>query len=244
MKYFEAYRFVFRNKKWLTNWAVCTVATLIPIAGAMVVLGYHFDIIESLHLRRKESYPDFDFNRLGKYLLRGAWPFLVSLVVALPLGLIFAVLYVIFVIGLMTTVAQKGDETAVAVWVGIGIVFLLFFLLLNLAAYLVVLPLMLRSGLMQDFSAAFSWTFVREFIRLVWKEMLLTELFLMVTGIPLVLLGLLCLYFGLFPVAALLQFVRAYFICELYELYLQRGGTPVPLAVQSATESSDSYEEN
>jgi len=85
MKYMESYRFLFRSPNWITNLLLCTVAQFVPVIGPMVFLGYQFEIIEFLHRRGDGDYPDVDLDRLNRYLGRGAWLFLVHLVVYLPL---------------------------------------------------------------------------------------------------------------------------------------------------------------
>jgi hypothetical protein len=232
--YLESYQFVFRSPKWPQNFLLCMVAPLVPVAGAMVVLGYHFDIIESLHLRPKREYPDFDFDRLLHYLQRGLWPVLVQLIVSLPLAVLGVVLYFGFWFGIMTAVMPGGDPSLVALWLVFGGCALLFFLLVELLVGLFLLPMVLRSGLMTDFGAAFSWTFIRDFLGRMWLQALLAELFLLLTGTALVLAGLLLFGIGVYPAAALVSFARAYLLYELYEEYLRRGGLEITLPLESA----------
>src|SRR5260370_6040747 len=94
MNYLQSYGFLFRSPKWAQNLLLCTVAPFVPVAGAMVVLGYHFDIIEALHRRGDRDYPDFDFYRLLHYFTRAASPLLVSLVPGLPpVGLVLVLFF-------------------------------------------------------------------------------------------------------------------------------------------------------
>src|SRR5205823_5875994 len=101
MNYMESYRFLFRSPKWGMNLLLCAVAPFVPIAGAMVLFGYQFDIIEYLHRHGDGDYPDFDFDHLMDYLKRGAWPFLVQMIVMLPLILLYMVCYFVFWFGIM-----------------------------------------------------------------------------------------------------------------------------------------------
>src|SRR5262249_26248605 len=102
MKYLEAYQFPFRSPKWLQNLLCCLVAPFVPIAGAVVPLGYQFDIIEALHSRaKKDKSPHFAVTRLLKSLLRGAWPFLVHLIVGLPIALVGVIPVLVCYFGLM-----------------------------------------------------------------------------------------------------------------------------------------------
>jgi hypothetical protein len=254
MNYFESYQFIFRSPKWLTNLLIAALAQLVPIAGPMVLIGYNYDIIEALHLRGRETYPDFDFNRLGKYLLRGAWPFLVALVVGmavmiLPLILLF-VTYLGFVLSLTAMAPPPGggppppgSSTAPTIWGCLLGASYLFLILVSIVSQIVLIPMTLRAGLMQDFAAGFSWAFVRDFMGRMWGKTILAELFLVLTSIPLGLLGLLLCFVGVYAVAAWIAFARAYLVFELYEEYLKRGGMEIPLQVQAA-QPLGGFEEN
>jgi hypothetical protein len=244
MKYFESYGYVFRSPKWLTNLAICAVALLVPIAGQMVVLGYHFDIIEDLHLRGRERYPDFDFNRLMKYLIRGAWPFLVQLVVGLIVGLLpgvfLGVSYFGFLISLTSSMPRgggpvtAGPSAGTAVWGVLLAASILLVLVVQLVTHVVLVPMILRAGLMQDFGAGFSWPFIRDFVGRTWWPTVLVWLFLVVTSIPLGLLGLLFCFVGVYFTGAWAQFAESYLLYELYEQHLKRGGMEIPLQVESS----------
>jgi hypothetical protein len=244
MKYLESYRYLFRSPKWLMNLLLCVVAAFVPIAGAMVMLGYHFEIIETLHLRGDKDYPDFDFNRLLNYLLRGAWVFLVQMILSLPLIVLFLPSYLALWLGFMSSLQPHGgplEPSTATVCMIIGGIGLLVFFLAQIFLYLVMVPMSLRAGLAQDLKAAFSWPFIRDFVSKMWLETLLSELFLGVTGSLLIIGGMLLFCVGLYPAAALVQFARAYLWYELYQLYLERGGTAIALQVQPAV--ADSYEE-
>ena len=246
MKYIEAYRFPFRSANWLPNLMCCLVAALVPIAGPMVLLGYQFEIIEALHLRGKQDdYPDFDLNRLMKYLLRGAWPFLAQLIVALPIALLgvipFMVCYFGFLIS-MSPAGGSGNSSATPVWGALWGASYLFLILLQVVAMVVTLPLVLRAGLMQDFGAAFNWGYVRDFLRRMWATAFLAELFLVFSALVLTLLGFLVCVGWLF-VAPLVQLAQAYLFWELYEEYLRRGGTELALQVQTV-EPANRYQED
>jgi hypothetical protein len=74
--------------------------------------------------------------------------------------------------------------------------------------------------------------FVRDFLSRVWKELLLSLLFLIVTAPLLMLAGLLAFCVGVYAAAVVLMFAQLHFHYQLYELYLQRGGTPIPLKAE------------
>jgi hypothetical protein len=244
MKYLESYRFLFRSPKWLTNLLLCVVAAFVPIAGAMVVFGYHFEIIETMHLRGDKDYPDFDFNRLLNYLLRGAWVFLVNMILSLPLIVIILPSYLVFWLGFMSSIQPHGaplDPGPATVCMIVGSIGMLLFFVAQILVHLVLVPMSLRAGLAQDFKAAFSWDFILDFVSKMWLDMILAALFIIATGVLVELVGLMACGVGMLPADALVGFAWTHLLYQLYQRYLQRGGTAIALQVRPA--AVDSYEE-
>lgn len=229
MRYWRAYRFVFDHPRWTQNLlfaAICMLSMVaIPIVGQLVLVGYLFVVIESMHRRKDDTdFPDFDFNQFVTYLVRGCWPVLVQFVVGLPFGLI--VLGSGLVIFFSFTALGHGDETVIITLI---VVVVLLLMALSVLLNVISAPLVLRAGLGQDFVAAFSFDFFRDFLGRMWKELLLSALFILITNFFLSLLGLLACYFGVFVTSALVMFAHHHLLYQIYELYLQRGGTPIPL---------------
>jgi len=71
--------------------------------------------------------------------------------------------------------------------------------------------------------------FVRSFLSLVWKEWALSIVFFLFTAPFVMLAGLLLFCIGIYPAAVVMTFAQFHMQYQLYELYLQRGGTPIPL---------------
>ncbi len=229
MQYLDAYAYVFGSPNWVMNVILGAVCQLIPIIGPMVFMGYQFDIIESLQREPRGSYPDFCFDRFADYLKRGLWPFLVSFIVNAIV--IVPVALVCYVIGLVVALASHGagqHAGPVVTFVGMG-GFSVLFMALLIAVGIVSLPMWLRAGLTQDFAEAFRFDFIRDFIRTVWKEMLLTALFLFGTSLVVTMTGMLLCCVGIYPAGALVMLAIAHLNCQLYQAYLSRGGTPIPV---------------
>jgi hypothetical protein len=87
------------------------VATLIPVVGPVVLTGWLATIFWARGDRDAPAdFPPFDFQYFGKYLERGLWPFLVSLVASLvlvPVTMI-VVFPVIFMSGLIGSNSDSG----------------------------------------------------------------------------------------------------------------------------------------
>jgi len=229
MRYWHSYQYVFISPKWLTNLLAGIVCMFVPVLGEIVLLGYNFEVIEAMLRDGEENYPDFDMNRVMNYLWRGAWPFIIQLVASLPLFLVIIVTYFVFVAAMVTSQGDPG------IWV-----YLLFggFLITALVFAAVILPFLilpleLRAGLSKNLRAAFSREFYFDLIRRCWKELIVAQLFIFASGLPLVLIGLLLCGMGTAPARALIMFARSHLMYQIYNRYLEKGG--VPPAVQEVS---------
>jgi hypothetical protein len=229
IRYMYAYSYIFENPNWMTNILYGCLCMIIPVIGPLLLLGYQFDIVENQHRSPGRIYPDFDFNKFTYYLVRGIWPFLASLILTFPL---IIVIYVILGIcgALLGVAASAAGKDAAPVVFGVGMVF--FFAVeftLILLVNIIVQPFIIRAGLSQDFGQSFKFSWAMDFIKRNWLEMLLFQLFFMVTAVPLALLGLLMCIIGVYPMAALIFLAQASMLLQLYNLNLSRGGEPIPL---------------
>jgi hypothetical protein len=230
MRYLDSYRVAFQSPNGTTNLLCGALCFFIPAIGPLVLMGYLLEVVEWLHAKKgapEAGYPDFAFNRFADYLTRGIWPFLVQLVVTVPISFLILVLW--------------GVGMGVAAATGSGVVTVIVALLLIVAYFiaifglnLIMVPLILRAGLSRDFATGFSFAFVKDFVGRVRKELVLSQLFLMGTSIPITLAGMLLLCVGVYPAAALVLFAFNHQAYQLYELYLQRGGEAIPMPVQAA----------
>ena len=219
LHYLGSCTFVFENPNWLANvlyTGLCLLsASVIPVLGQLVVIGYQFEIITALHTRSTHTYPDFEIDRLTHYLARGGWPFLAQLVVlvvssALPLALL-----------------------PVALWGGGGLGALLALAistLWSLATGLFLTPVWLRAGFTGNFADGFDLGFARDFIARTWLVLLLSSLFSITANLLLFCGGLLLCCIGAHFTMAFASLMNAHLTWQAYEIYLARGGEPIPVA--------------
>ena len=226
MQYFKAYRFFFESPKWAMHLLLGAACQFIPIVGPLVLMGYLYNVIEAKHRHGDAQFPDFDLDRLGVYLMRGIWPFLVALVASLPLIVLIVPAFLALTF-LQVASSQTGEPPTAAIALVISGALIL--LLLSFTWHLVTMPLILRAGLSQDFGTAFSLEFVRSFLSRVWKEWVLSVLFFLITAPFVILGGLLLFCIGIYAAAVVLSYAQFHIQYQLYELYLQQGGTPIPL---------------
>lgn len=228
MNYTAAVTDFFKPPKWMMNLLLAGVCVFIPLIGPVVIKGWVITGLWGRDDERPETFPDFDFNNFGKYLERGLWPFLVMLVSSVVLAVICAI--IIVPVGLICSLITHGvhDNSCVGFLMAI---FMFFFYAIVIAAMLFVLtPLTLRACLTQDFAQSFNFAFVKRFFSLVWKEIMISALFQVVASALLVCVGLLAICIGAYFATAVIYFCWLHLLKQLYQLYLSRGGEPIPVS--------------
>ncbi len=224
LRYMEAYTDIFENPNWLMNLLFGSICQFIPIVGPIILLGYTFRIIDDQLNQRAETYTNFDFNDFGEYLMRGLWPFLIALVASAVIGPVVGMILVPLFLcsgilgGEILTMLASVILSIVATTVLIAVI------------SLVAVPMILRAGLMQDFAAGFDMTFVKDFFSKTWKETLLHAVFLWASLLVLLPLGAIVFCVGSYIAATMYALAQAHLMCQLYRLYLQRGGMPIEIA--------------
>lgn len=94
LRYLQSISDFFKSPKWGINLLLGGVCVLIPVVGPIVYAGYCIGVFAQQTRQRNLMYADFEFDRFADYLLRGLWPFLVSLVVGLiTLPIIFVMMF-------------------------------------------------------------------------------------------------------------------------------------------------------
>jgi hypothetical protein len=227
MDYMRMITYVFENPNWFMTLLLGGLCSIIPVIGPIILQGYRYEVMISLLAAGGGGYPDFDFGRFGDYLMRGLWPFLVTLACSFAL----VPFYILIVLA-----AVAGGEKAGLL---IGLMQMAMLVIMP-AAMLILQPMLLRSALTLDFVQAFQVEWVKDFLKRVWIELLLSILFLGVASMVLVPLGLVACCVGVILVAPVLALAQANMLFQVYSLYLSRGGTPIPIkmVVQSMTQTT------
>lgn len=230
MNYTASISDYFKSPKWTMNTLLAGVCVFIPFIGPIVIKGWLITGFWGRDDERPETFPDFDFSNFGKYLERGLWPFLVTLVSGLVLGMILAV-FIVPVAMVMTLIiptdnGQAGGCAAAILFVIMAI----FYVVLVAALMLVLTPLTLRASITQDFAQSFNFPFVKRFIALTWKEIILSSLFLIAASVILCGAGALVFCIGMYFATVPVYFCWIHLHKQLYALYLSRGGEAIPLS--------------
>jgi hypothetical protein len=230
MNYGAAVSDFFKTPKWGVSLLLGAVASLIPIAGYMLLMGWLISGFWARRDERIETFPPFDFSHFEKYLTRGVWPVVLWF---LPLAVLLPICFV-FIFGIVVFERVMGEAEgggALPLVHGCGtFLFIATFVVAILTWAVLLVPLTIRAALGQAFTTTFDWPFVKRFLALMWKEMLLTFLFLWVVTVALMFVGMLFFCVGVYLLPAIQMFVTVHLYKQLYDLYLARGGEPVPIS--------------
>jgi hypothetical protein len=201
---------------------------VIPIVGPMVWTGYLYECVEVLALSRGRVLPDFDANRFGEYMARGVFPFLVQLVSWLALAASYVLLYVFMVLIAVVGSAIGEQHLPIVLTLG-GMLYALVVAAVVVLPMVLLCPLMLRLGLSQNLAIGFNLRWCGDFLRRMWVEIVLSTLFVLMTGTVLTLLGCVFVFIGSYVGWAWATMASAHLSWQIYEIYLARGGQGVPL---------------
>jgi hypothetical protein len=219
----------FKSPKWMMNLLLSGVCVFIPAVGPIVINGWLITGFWGRENGSPETFPDFDFNKFGKYLERGVWPFLVTLVATIPISILACVVIVpLMIIG--SLLAPSDHSSAGGAFAAIFTLVLVgLYLAVAIGMNILMTPLTIRAALTQDFTSSFNFTFIKRFIALTWKESIVATLFFVVAAIALVAAGAIAFCLGMYFAIAIVSFCREHLHKQLYQLYLARGGDPVPV---------------
>lgn len=227
MRYQRSYLFIFQSPQWSVTVLSGGICLLIPLVGWTVFLGYVLDLLEAMQEHGDQDYPAFDINRVGHYMTRGLWPIIAQLFALFPVIVLASLGFTMLLLS-----AETGKPSPLHRFLATGIA--LCSLFITLIVGVMMLPLTLFIGLRQSGELMAGWQFAQDFVRHVWKELLLAQFFVMTTGLSLFFLGLLACGLGAGPALALVGYSQYHLLNQLYGLYLERGGMPVPVYLAEA----------
>lgn len=230
MNYAASISDFFKSPKWMMNALLGGLCVIIPLVGQITLKGWLITCFWGRDDERPETLPDFDFNNFGKYLERGLWPFLVSLVSGLVITMAGCVI-IVPVSMIFTLLAPNDHSSAAGCAVALlGIVLFVLYAVLVVGMMVLLTPLTIRASLTQEFATAFNFTFIKRFIALTWKETIIGSLFLFAAGLVLTAIGAIIFCVGIYFATVVVYFCWVHLQKQLYRLYLSRGGEPVPVS--------------
>jgi hypothetical protein len=222
MSYFDAYKFPFRRLGAWKNILLLAVCCLIPLVGPLALWGYLRVVFLDVYENPQADCPEFSFDRFGQYIGWGVWPFLAGLL----LGVVVLPVMLVGQVGLMVMTASGVKPV---VLIAFGVAWFLAYMAAIIVVSVASFPVMLRAMLMQDFGAAYNLRFIKDFLGKMWVEILLKQLFLMVTSFPIMVAGLLCCIVGMYPAVVIVMLAGWYLQIQIYRNYVARGGIEIPI---------------
>jgi hypothetical protein len=229
LKYLAAFQFAFDNPHWFVSMVLLVVIGFLPVLGHVAQWGFYYEIVEALRRRPNAPYPKFDLQRFGDYCMRGVWPYVLSMTVGMILYLIFYLpMQLSLQFGFMFLLASNQQIAFVVAAVVISLV-LVGVMFIAVGTAVLTMPLLTRAGLTQDFRQIFRMDWYKGYLRRVWAEETLATLFLMTAGVALMPLGCLAFGVGIFVVPVIVWIAASHLQWQIYEIYLERGGEPIPL---------------
>ncbi len=205
---------------------------LLPVVGPMVFMGYQAEVTEDL-----ERDPDildhdpFDLKHFSRYLTRGVWPFLMSLIVQAIMMIFMAV--------------------AIAAAVGVGYAaqnflvgyasFYLFLIPVTFIATLFSLPLMLHVQLAGKLRVGAAFAFSSRFLGKLWGQCLVTLFVHMLISSLIGMAGYAMCCVGIIPALVIISMAQDHLSVQLYRIYLAEGGDPVGSAAEIAEYDDDDH---
>jgi uncharacterized membrane protein YedE/YeeE len=103
-------------------------------------------------------------------------------------------------------------------------------LVVMLAMMVLLMPLMLRATLTQEFARSFDVRFTKQFLALTWKEALFATLFTFAASMVLMILGALVFCIGMYFAGVVSYFSWVHLQKQIYFLYVRRGGEPLTVS--------------
>lgn len=230
MNYIASITDFFKSPKWVMNLLLGAVAAIIPAVGPIVLAGW---LITGFYGRGDDenpvTFPDFDFQNFMKYLERGVWPFLVSLVCSFALVPVIMVLAFVPMMLISALGSNSGDSAGI-VGMLMMVVMLGIYAIAMAVFFFVTTPMIIRSTITQDFAKAFDFGFVKRFLILAKGEMMMAALFMLGVGIVAMIFGVITCYLGFFVIGPVLFYAWHHLQKQLYKTYLSRGGDPIPVS--------------
>lgn len=204
----------------------------IPLLGQVVLQGWQGVMVRRVVQGHEAPVPrlDWDFNYLGKLLMEGFKPLIVSILWSLPAVIIAMPFLFGGYIGMLygsVLLAEGGESSglfvvlgsAAAIFIGAILVFVL-----GIPARVAAL----RAELSGDLNEGLKFTEVMRFTRENIGPLLKGTLVLGIVGTVLALVGLMCCYVGAFAAGYASIAAQGVFVAQVYRSHLARGGRAIP----------------
>jgi len=238
-----AFKFLLSDANALNNLLIGAVMNIIPIIGPITLMGWHCEIVQRLIKRHPRPIPKLDFSDFLYFLGRGVAPFVVVLIATLPITLLVMFLMFVLMFGLAlvgsTMHQQNGEPPAALIFGGIGIAFLLFFMLM-LVINVVVMSALTRAELTEDIGKSLSFSHIWAYAKATWKDVIIAYIVFLPLATIVMFGGMLVVFVGIYAAIIFINVTYVHLRWQIYERYLSRGGEPIPIQTKSGPLPSES----
>lgn len=241
MEYLKGWRVMREDPEWMRKTFFVGLLMFVPVLGPIIATGWRALILRRAVSGQHSPLPrfDFDFDYMGKLLNVGFKGFLANLLWSLPMIGLVALFYcctyggAFIVFGGAAAGAQAGGEGGAA---AVGVLGMLMmgvgFLVLIVAS--VVLTMMRIAGVTRaevadDVNVALKLKETWEMTRMIVGPVLVFWFIFYFVNLAGSLLITFTLCLALPSVLGAYQVIGAHFQAELYKVYLQKGGQPLPI---------------
>jgi hypothetical protein len=225
MQYGKPYTYFLNREGGTKGLLLGCLVLLLPVVGPMVFTGYQAEVTEDL-----ERDPDtldhdpFDLKHFSRYLTRGVWPFLMSLIVQAITMIFFAV----------AIAAAAGVGYAAQNFLVGYASFYLFLIPATFLATLFSLPLMLHVQLAGELRVGAAFAFSSRFLGKLWGQCLITIFVHMLISTLIGIVGYAMCCVGIIPAVIIISMAQDHLSVQLYRIYLAEGGEPIGSAAENA----------
>lgn len=221
-----ALRSTIDSPNWLQNVLWLSIAVLLNsvFIGQIAIFGYGAEL-----LHRRGGHPDgpkvdVDSDRIGDYISKGIWPFVVHFLVQIVVGIVVLIPIVLLVALGMGMGAMLGGEEAMGVSVILMIPFI-FALAIGSAVFSV--PFLINAMICQDFQRSLDLGWALGFTKLMFWEMITSAIVYWLLSIVVIFIGFLFLCVGYIPATGIVAGGAMHLLSQWYEVYLSKGGVPI-----------------
>lgn len=207
---------------------LAAVCGFIPVLGSVALWGYYYEIVEALYRQPDAPYPQFDFRRFSAYCTRGVWPYVLMIMVGTIIQFFLQPFLQITLQGGMMLMISNQQAGAIVLAIAAPVI-LVGLLVLAVGVTVATAPMLLRAGLTQDFRLIFRFDWFQGYWKRVWVEEVLATLFLLAATAVLFPLGCCAFGVGIFAAGVVTWIAASHMQWQIYEIYLERGGEPIPL---------------
>lgn len=222
-----AVRFAFSSNVGFGNLMLGLLLLIIPIIGPILLAGWHAETHRRLVRREAPAVRGFEFNEFSNYLMAGLVPFAaqmaVTMVAMFPMMLAMGI-----GAALVVPIVADGGGSPVALAV-VGLLAALVMLVVMVFMIVLITAMQVRAELTGNFTRTFDIPAVWRFMGRRWQPILGYSFLLGLIAFPLMLLGLLALFIGIYVVVVGIQFAQVHLRWQIYEADVQAGGEVLPV---------------